>query len=246
MSSPLPTTVILSTTLGLCLSTTFSIASLSLTYFAIPAVLLPRDAPLMPPLELVTEKSARRFNTDKAPKQPFDSGAGDEKEGLLDGGATQKVLRNDNGSSGSPSDSSYLLRQWFHLFSKGMHALPPSVLGGALCYGLAGFMLPGEITDTGDILLKRGCFGLATVLSVCTMVFTLTALKPVNTALHERVKEIVKQEQGDGTKTVGVKGNIDDKRHETEALVREWGKMNAYRALIPFMAASCAVVGLVI
>lgn len=246
MSSQLPTTVILSTTLGLCLSTTFSVASLSLTYFAIPSILLPKDAPLMPPLELVTEKNERRFDTDKAPKQPLDSGVGDESEGLLDGGATQKSLRKDDVKSGSPSDSSYLLRQWFHLFSKGMHSLPPCVLGSAVCYGFAGFMLPGAIADTGDILRNRGCFGLAAVLSVCTMVFTLTALKPVNTALHELVKEIVKQEQGDGTKTVGVDGDIDNKRRETESLIRRWGKMNAYRALIPFLAASCAVLGLVI
>ena len=108
-------------------------------------------------------------------------------------------------------------------------------------------MLPGALAETSrDMLVRRSCFGLAAVLSVCTMVFTLTALKPVNAALHERVKEVVRQEQGKGTKTVGVKGDIDDKRGETEALIREWGKMNAYRAIIPLVAASCAIMGLTI
>lgn len=201
----------------------------------------------MPPLELVSKKSEQHFDTGKAPKHPLDSGVGDEREALLDGGATQKKLRNDNVKSGSPSDSSYLLRQWFHLFSKGMHSMPPCVLGGGLCYAFAGVMLPGGLAETSrDVLLKRGCFGLATLLSACTMVFTLTALKPVNAALHERVKEVVRQEQGKATKTVGVMGDIDDKRGETEALIREWGKMNAYRAIIPLVAATLAVAGLLV
>ncbi|KAJ9654828.1 hypothetical protein H2198_006183 [Neophaeococcomyces mojaviensis] len=249
MSSSNPTHVLIATSLGLCLSTSFTIGSLGLTYFAIPAILLPSDAPLMPPLELVTERQKRHFQTEKAPKQPFDSGIGDEKETLLDSGATSKVLRHDGKGNGSPSSSSYLLRQWFHLFSKGMHTMPPFTMGSALLYMICAFTLPGPLIPADSwnrILAKRACYIISALLSAGVMVFTLTALKPVNSALHERVKDVVKQEQGDGTAAVGIEGHTDDKRHETEALIRKWGKMNAIRAILPVLAVVSAITALVL
>lgn len=238
-SAVLPPHVLLATSLGLCLSTTFTIGSLGLSYFAIPAILLPSTAPLMPPLELVTEAKKRHFRTEKAPKQPLDSGVGDEKETILDSGATAKVLRGEDNSTGSPSSTSYLLRQWFHLFSKGMHTMPPFALSSAVCYAFCATMLPGTLSTSDTMVAKRAFYGLATLLSVGVMVFTLTALKPVNSALHERVKEVVAKvshaDQAD---------DVDDKRAETEMLIRKWGKMNAIRAILPVMAIVSAVAGL--
>ncbi|KAK5072787.1 hypothetical protein LTR64_000806 [Lithohypha guttulata] len=234
---PLPPYILLASSIGLCLSTTFTVGSLGFSVFAIPAILLPSNAPLMPPLELVTEKSKRQFNTEQAPKQPLDSGVGSETESLLDAGATGKVLRRDGGETGSPSSSSYLLRQWFHLFSKGMHNMPPAAIGSAVCYAFCAAMLPGSLEN---ILVKRGLYVLATTLSAGAMVFTLTALKPINEALHERVKEVVAQEQGSHT------ADVDDKRRETESLIREWGRMNAIRSTLPVMAVLSAMVALVV
>lgn len=248
MSDSTPTHILIATSLGLCLSTSFTIGSLGLSYFAIPAILLPSDAPLMPPLELVTERKKQQFRTEKAPKQPLDSGTGNEKETLLDSGATTTVLRGEGKDTGSPSTSSYLLRQWFHLFSKGMHTMPPTTLGSALLYTLCAFTLPGPLLPDSwnELATKRACYFLSALLSAGVMAFTLTALKPVNSALHERVQEIVKQEQGDGTAAVGVKGQTDDKRGETEALIRQWGKMNAIRAILPVMAVVSAITALVL
>jgi len=245
--STLPPYIVIATTLGLTLSTTFSVGSLGLSYAAIPAMLLPSDAPLMPPLELVTEVKKRHFRTEKAPKHPLDSGVGNEDESILDAGATGKTLRTGDKNTGSPSTSSYLLRQWFHLFSKGMHTLPPCTIGSAACYLFCAVMLPGPLSaDVSDTMtVKRTCYILATLLSAGAMVFTLTALKPVNSALHERVKEVVSQESSvdeDGAKSA----DVDDKRGETERLIREWGRLNAYRAVLPLLAVVHAVVGLVL
>lgn len=230
--------VLIATSMGLCLSTSFTIGSLSLSYFAIPSILLPSNAPLMPPLELVTEARKRHFRTEEAPKQPLDSGVGDEQEGFLDGGATEKVLRKDgSGKTGSPSSSSYLLRQWFHLFSKGMHNMPPMTLGSAACYLFSAYMIPGALNEA---LVKRSAYVLAVSFSVGAMAFTLTALKPTNEALHERVKEVVQQEQG------GQTPEVDDKRRQTETLIRDWARLNALRAALPVCAIVSAMAALVI
>lgn len=240
-----PSYIIIATSLGLTLSTTFSIGSLGFSYAAIPAMLLPVDAPLLPPMELVTSVDDRQFRTAKAPKQPFDSGVGDEKETLLDAGGSSKVLRGEGKETGSPSTTSYLLRQWFHLFSKGMHALPPCTIAGAVCYLFCAVMLPGPLSaDFSEITtVKRTCYVLATLLNVGAMVFTLTLLKPVNTALHERVKEVVAQE-ADVDENGAKSADVDDKRAETEQLIREWGRLNAYRAMLPLLAVVHAVIGL--
>lgn len=227
-----PVYVLVATHIGLCLSTAFTVGSLSLSYFAIPAILLPSDAPIMPPLELVAEARKRHFRTERAPKQPLDSGVGDEQECLLDAGATEKVLRQDGGKSGSPSSSSYLLRQWFHLFSKGMHNMPPMTIGSAVCYTFCAGMLPGSFSE---IMVKRSLYATAAVFSIGAMAFTLTALKPTNEALHRRVQEVISQEQGEQT------NQVDDKRHKTEALIRKWGQMNALRATLPVCAIVTAI-----
>lgn len=230
-----PSYVLFATGLGFCLSTSFTIGSLGLTYFAIPAILLPSNAPLIPPLELVAERRKRRFRTETAPKQPLDSGVGDEKETLLDAGATDKVLRRDGSHTGSPSSSSYLLRQWFHLFSKGMHTLPPLTIGSGACYIFCAAMLPNSLQNT---LLKRSFYILAALCSVGAMVFTLTVLKPTNSALHERVKQIVAKE------ATNENVDVDDKRRETEVLIRQWGKLNSARAVLPALAVASAMIGL--
>ncbi|KAK5948215.1 hypothetical protein OHC33_010763 [Knufia fluminis] len=246
-----PTLITLATSLGLTLSTTFSIGSLGFSYAAIPAILLPASAPLLPPLELVTKAKDREYRVDKAPTQPFDSGVGDEKEGVLQAGASSesKVLSKDGDDgkgSGSPSTSSYLLRQWFHLFSKGMHTLPPCTIGAGICYAFCAVMLPASTSNTSDTTtLKRTCYVLAAALSVGAMVFTLTLLEPINNALHERVKRVVAQESKvdeNGARST----DVDDERGETERLIREWGRMNAWRAVLPLGAVVCGVVGLVL
>lgn len=250
MSTTAPS-ILLATSLGLCLSTTFSIGSLALSYTAIPALLLPTTAPLFPPLELEPGAKNQHFRTAKAPTHPLDSGVGDEQESALDTGATNtaRTLRSQDTRTGSPSTSSYLLRQWFHLFSKGMHTLPPCTIGAAVCYLFCAVMLPGpmssDLTRSDTTTLKRTCYAVATLLSAGAMVFTLTALKSVNSALHARVKEVVRQEtevDENGARTA----DVDDKRAETERLIREWGKMNAYRAILPLLAVLHAVVGLVL
>ena len=236
---PLPPYILLATSLGLVLSTTFTIGSLGFSYFAIPAILLPSDAPLFPPLALEPGAKPSGAPLEQAPKQPLDSGIGDEKEGLLDAGATQKSLRKDGDGkqdTGSPSSSSYLLRQWFHLFSKGMHGLPPTTIGSALCFAFCAAMIPSSFDN---VAIKRALYAVAASLNAGAMVFTLTALKPTNEALHERVKEVVKQEEEEDTL------NVDDKRAETEVLIRQWGRLNSYRAVLPVLAVVSAVVGLV-
>lgn len=248
MSTANPSSVLIATSLGLCLSTSFSIGSLALTYFAIPAILLPADAPLMPPLELVAERRKRPIRTQKAPKQPLDSGVGDTKETVLDAGATSKILREDEQNDGSPSSSSYLLRQWFHLFSKGMHTLPPVTIGSGVLYIFCAIASPGPVLNASlqTFTTKRIFYLVAALLNVGAMVFTLTALKPVNTALHEMVQEVVNQERRKSISNSNSEDQyVDNKRRETEALIRKWGKMNAVRALLPLMAALSAVVALV-
>lgn len=234
-----PTSIVVATSIGITLATTFSIASLAFSYVTIPAILLPSDAPLMPPL--VLEPGAKsNFDTGKAPRNPLDSGIGDESEGILDSGATEKHLRGRKEGTGSPSSSSYLLRQWFHLFSKGMHSLPPFALGSAVCYIFCCVTLPGPWFVHGDTTVKRCLYLVAALLSAGIMVFTQTALKPTNDALNERVKEVVKQEKESRATT-----NIDDKRGKTENLIREWGRINAVRASMPLAGIVWAVVALV-
>jgi len=248
MSTTTPS-LLLATSLGLCLSTTFSIGSLTLSYAAIPALLLPSDAPLFPPLALEPGAKDTRFRTTKAPTQPLSSGVGDEGEGVLDAGATSiaPLRAARDAGTGSPATSSYLLRQWFHLFSKGMHALPPATMSAALCYAFCAVMVPSssDATDSSSVAVKRTCYALAAAFSAGAMVFTLTALKPINSALHARVEEVVAQEtqvDRDGAKTA----DVDDKRAETERLIREWGRMNAWRALLPLLAVAHAVGGLLL
>lgn len=234
------TPIILATSVGITLSTAFSIGSLAFSYVTIPAILLPSDAPLMPPL--VLEPGAKSsYDTDQAPRNPLDSGIGDKSESILDSGATSKHLRGSRKGSGSPSSSSYLLRQWFHLFSKGMHSLPPFALGSAACYIFCGVMLPGPLAMHGPMIVKRVLYMVATVLSAGIMVFTQTALKPTNDALHERVKEVVEQEKESRDMP-----NVDDKRAETEDLIREWGRINAVRALMPLFGVASAILALVL
>ncbi|KAK5936695.1 hypothetical protein PMZ80_011066 [Knufia obscura] len=213
-----PTLITLATSLGLTLSTTFSIGSLGFSYAAIPAILLPASAPLLPPLELVTKAKDREYRVDKAPTQPFDSGVGDEKEGVLQAGASSesKVLSKDGDDgkgSGSPSTSSYLLRQWFHLFSKGMHTLPLHHRRGdmlcLLCGHVACFYLQHIRYD--DVKANRVV------------------------AQESKVDE-------NGARSA----DVDDERGETERLIREWGRMNAWRAVLPLGAVVCGVVGLVL
>lgn len=235
MAPPIPPYILIATSLGLSLSTTFSIGSLALSYLAIPAILLPPNAPLMPPLELVTEAKKRHFRTEPAPKQPLDSGIGDEDESILESGATSRVLsKSNNRKNGSPSSTSYLLRQWFHLFSKGMHTFPPFALGSAACYTFCAVMLPGPLDVRGPMVVKRGLYVLAGMLSAGIMVFTLTALKPVNEALHERVKEVMAIEKES-------REDAEHKRVDTEGLIRQWGRMNALRAILPILAIVSAV-----
>ncbi|KAK5057466.1 hypothetical protein LTR84_011466 [Exophiala bonariae] len=224
--------------LGIGLSTAFSIGSLTLTYFAIPALLLPADAPLMPPLELVAERRARHFRTEKAPEQPADSGLGDEDETLLDHGAVEKIISGKNRSS----SEGYLLRQWFHLFAKGMHTFPPLAVSGALCYGICIVVLPGRILQTKNVSLlwKRGLFATSAILSAGIMIFTLTVMKPVNSALHDRVKKVVEYE-GQG-KSAGSQSDIED----TERLIRKWGRVNAWRSVLPVLAAAFATAALAV
>lgn len=239
-----PTPIVVATSIGISLSATFSAASLAFSYVAIPAMLLPSDAPLMPPL--VLEPGAKSdYDTAQAPKNPLDSGIGDKSEGMFDSGATEAALRTQKRGTGSPSSSSYLLRQWFHLFSKGMHSLPPFALGGGLCFGICfGYcaaVLPGSMTTGGPMAIKRWLYLLASLLNVGIMIFTQTALKSTNDALHERVAEVVKQEkESRGTP------DVDDKRAETESLIREWGRINAVRALMPIVGTVCAIVALVL
>jgi hypothetical protein len=214
--------------LGISLSTAFSVGSLTLTYFAIPALLLPDDAPLMPPLELVAERRARHFRTEKAPKQPADSGVGNENEPLLDHGAVEKTVGGENRTS----SEGYLLRQWFHLFAKGMHTFPPMAVSGALCYIICIALLPGRVFQTNDktLLLKRGLYATSALCSAGIMAFTLTIMKPVNSALHARVKQVVKYEdEGQSIRT-----NSGTK--DTELLIRKWGKINAWRSVLPVLA----------
>lgn len=237
-----PTPIVIATSIGISLSTTFSAASLAFSYVAIPAMLLPSDAPLMPPL--VLEPGAKSdFDTDQAPKNPLDSGTGDKNEGILDAGATQVTLRTQKTGTGSPSSSSYLLRQWFHLFSKGMHSLPPFALGAGasygFCFGYCVSVLPGSMTTGGPLTVKRWLYLLAMLLNIGIMVFTQTALKSTNDALHERVAEVVAQEkESRGTP------DVDDKRAETENLIREWGRINAVRALMPIAGIVSAIIAL--
>ena len=231
---PQPRLVTALTALGISLSTAFSVGSLTLTYFALPALLLPDDAPLMPPLELVAERRARHFRTEKAPKQPADSGVGDENESVLDHGAVAKII----GSENRGSSEGYLLRQWFHVFAKGMHTFPPMAVSGALCYAICFGLLPGRILQTSDkiALLKRGLYATSTFLSAGIMVFTLTIMKPVNSALHGRVKDVIRSEDD---------GNVDrsaQENRETEQLIRQWGKVNAQRSILPVLAAIGAAV----
>jgi len=236
-SNPLTTRpILLLTCMGLSLSGSFSIGSTALTYFALPSILLPSDAPLMPPLELVAERKARHFRTEKAPTQPGDSGVGDESEGVLDHGAVTKRLGSRAGSS-----EGLLLRQWFHVFAKGMHTFPPCAVGGALCYAVCAALVPGPLLQLDDkrVVLKRALYGLATLLSGGIMVFTLTVMKPVNSALHERVKEVLRRED---------EGAVEDgeRKVKTEALIRQWGLMNSQRAIMPIMAWISAVAALLV
>lgn len=233
-----PTSIVVATSIGIFLSTTFSVGSLAFSYVAIPAILLPEDAPLMPPL--VLEPGAKSdYDTDKAPKQPLDSGIGDKNESIINSGATEKSLRGQKQGTGSPSSSSYLLRQWFHLFSKGMHSLPPFALGSAACYAFCGVMLPGPIIMQGPMATKRALYLVATILSAGIMILTQTMLKATNDALHERVKEVVAQEkESRGTP------RVDDKRAVTEGLIREWGRLNAVRAVMPIVGIINAIIAL--
>lgn len=235
---PQPRLVTALSALGIGLSTAFSIGSLTLTYFAIPALLLPADAPLMPPLELVAERRARHFRTEKAPKQPADSGLGDEDETVLDHGAVEKIV----GGANRPSSEGYLLRQWFHLFAKGMHTFPPLAMSGALCYAVCVALLPGRIFQTNNtpLLLKKGLYATSALFSAGIMAFTLTVMKPVNAALHARVKKVVEYE--DQGQPMEQRRDTED----TERLIRKWGKVNAWRSVLPVLAAVGATAALAV
>lgn len=235
-----PTAVAVATSIGISLATTFSVASLTFSFVTIPAILLPEDAPLMPPL--VLEPGAKsNFDTDKAPKSPLDSGTGDKSENITDSGAMNKTLRGRQNGTGSPSSDSYLLRQWFHLFSKGMHSLPPFALGSAASYIFCAVALPGPLEMRGPMLVRRTLYMIASLLSAGIMVFTQTALKPTNDALHARVWEVVKKEK----ESRGAP-DVNDKRDETENLMREWARVNAVRSLMPLLGAVCAISALLL
>lgn len=72
------------------------------------------------------------------------------------------------------------------------------------------------------------------------MVFTLTVMKPVNSALHARVKKVVEYE--DRGQSAGSKSDIED----TEQLIRKWGKVNAWRSVLPVLAVAFATAALAV
>ena len=115
--------------------------------------------------------------------------------------------------------------------------MPPMTIGSAVCYAFCAYMVPGAIQEA---LVKRSIYALAATFSIGAMAFTLTALKPTNEALHERVKEVVRQEQS------GEIIEVDDKREQTERRIRQWGQMNAIRAALPVCAVVSAMTALTI
>jgi Domain of unknown function (DUF1772) len=223
MATALPPGIFVATSIGLTMNAYFSVGSLALTYFAIPAFFLPEDAPLMPPLEFVKKRKENHFRAEKKP--------------INNSGATLIKTKS------SPSSTNYLLRQWFHVFAKGMHTYPPFAVGAAASYLYCTVMLPRPVAKaaSGLLLAKRGFYALSTLISIGIMVFTLTALKPINSALNKLVEEVVEKEG-----TLSKPENCNDQKEEAEALIREWGRMNAIRAMIPLAASVCAVVALAI
>lgn len=72
------------------------------------------------------------------------------------------------------------------------------------------------------------------LLSAGIMAFTLTVMEPVNSALHARVKDVMRSED----EATGDRSATDNE--ETEGLIRNWGKVNAQRSLLPILAAVAA------
>lgn len=91
------------------------------------------------------------------------------------------------------------------------------------------------------MLVRRTLYMIASLLSAGIMVFTQTALKPTNDALHARVWEVVKKEK----ESRGAP-DVNDKRDETENLMREWARVNAVRSLMPLLGAVCAISALLL
>ena len=250
MSSISHPAIVVATAFGLTFNAYFSAGGLALTYFAIPAFLLPEDAPLMPPLDFVHKQRSSHFRPEKAPTQPADSGVGDEKERLIDSGATTATKTMEKLVGPSPSSTNYLLRQWFHVFAKGMHTYPPFAVGAAVIYLGCVVMYPGPLLDMQQqplLMAKRACYLLAMLLSMGVPAFTLTAMKPVNTKLNEKVTGLCESEKENGKGELKARGK-DGKREkdETVALIREWGRMNAIRCILPVAAGVCATVALAI
>ena len=224
LSPSLPISVVVATAIGLSLNIHFISGSLALTNIAIPAILLPDDAPLMPPLAFVHKRRAQHF------RGKFENAAKATDTPQIEG----KAAKPDQ----SPSTTNYILRQWFHVFAKGMGTYPPAALLATISYLYCFFALPGPFYVAEDSvgMVRRALYSTAALLSIGSQIFTLTVMKPVNARINARVEEVCEKE------SLWAKvEERQEKKGETVEMIREWGLMNARRVMLPLVAGVCAV-----
>lgn len=234
MSTKIFPTLVVATSVGLALNAYFISGSLALTNAAVPAILLPENAMLMPPLAFVHKRRSEHFRRAKfSTKTPQTETSESETR------ATYSSETEPQMDGSTPSTTNYILRQWFHVFAAGMASYPLASLAATTTYLFCFFAVPGKFLahDQPWLVTKRGLYGLAACLSAGSQIFTLTAMKPVNSALNQRIEEVCEQER--------LGGSLEDqhtKKEETTEMIRRWGKMNTARTLFPTAAAFCATI----